>query len=204
LSSNPVLVIACTSNESLIHQIEMNKMKLLSALTVFCFVLSSFSSSCKATVATTEPVVKKEVKTTEVTPGPTSNLPSVDIKTLEGKVVNIKDYVGNGKITVISFWATWCSPCKRELDAIAEIYPALAITVDDARSLAKVPAMVETKGWEYTILADSKQELQKALNFQTVPQTFLIDAEGNIVYTHSGYNPGDEIELEDKIAALAK
>jgi len=164
-------------------------------------------------MTTTEPVVKDEVTYTNTNPGPTSTIPSVDIKTLEGKIVNIKDYIGNGKITVISFWATWCSPCKRELDAIAEIYPdwqeeygveLLAITVDDARSLAKVPSMVETKGWEYTILADSKQELQKALNFQTVPQTFLIDAEGNIVYTHAGYNPGDEIELEDKIAALAK
>jgi len=142
-----------------------------------------------------------------------STIPSVDIKTLAGKTVNIQDYVGKGKITVISFWATWCSPCKRELDAIAEIYPDwqeeydvdfLAITIDDARSMAKVPSMVETKGWEYTILADSKQELQKALNFQTVPQTFLLDAEGKIVYTHAGYNPGDEIELEDKIAALAQ
>lgn len=144
--------------------------------------------------------------------GPYSTVPSVDIKTLEGQTVNIQDYVGNGKITVMSFWATWCSPCKRELDAIADIYEdwqeeydmeLLAVTIDDARSMAKVPALVETKGWEYTILADSKRELQKALNFQTVPQTFLIDAEGNIVYTHSGYNPGDEIELEDKIAELA-
>jgi len=79
----------------------------------------------------------------------------------------------------------------------------IAITIDDARYIAKVPALIETKGWEYTILADSKRELQKALNFQSVPQTFLLDAEGNIIYTHSGYNPGDEIELEDKIAALA-
>jgi peroxiredoxin len=146
------------------------------------------------------------------TPGPTSSVPSVDVKTLGGKTVNIQDYTGNGKITVMSFWATWCSPCKRELDAISEVYAdwqedydmqLLAVTIDDARSMAKVPALVETKGWEYTVLSDSKRELQKALNFQTVPQTFLIDQEGNIVYSHSGYNPGDEIELEDKIAELA-
>ena len=113
----------------------------------------------------------------------------------------------------MSFWATWCSPCKRELDAIADMYEdwqedydmeLIAVTIDDSRSMAKVPALVETKGWEYTILSDSKRELQKALNFQTVPQTFLINASGEIVYTHSGYNPGDEIELEDKIAALTQ
>jgi len=141
-----------------------------------------------------------------------SQFPSASVKTLEGKTVDVKDYLGNGKITVISFWATWCGPCKRELDAIADIYPdwqedynaqLLAITIDDARSLAKVPSMVETKGWEYIVLSDSNANLMNALNFRNVPQTYLIDGEGNIVYTHSGYNPGDEIELEDKIAALA-
>jgi thioredoxin-related protein len=70
--------------------------------------------------------------------------------------------------------------------------------------MAKVPGMVGSKGWEYTVLSDSKQTLQQALNFQTIPQTFLVDGEGNIVYTHNGYNPGDEYELEDKIAALMK
>ena len=137
-----------------------------------------------------------------------STVPSVDVKTLKGKTVNIQDYVGNDKLTVMSFWATWCSPCKRELDAIADIYPdwqeeynveVLAITIDDTRTLAKVPALIETKGWEYTVLADVKGELKKALNFQTIPQTFLVNQKGEIVYTHSGYNPGDEYELEDEI-----
>lgn len=141
-----------------------------------------------------------------------AQMPSIPLKTLKGQTVNIQDFLGNGKITVISFWATWCSPCKRELDAIADIYEEwqedhnvelLAITIDDARSLAKVPALVETKGWDYTILADSKRELQKALNFQTVPQTFLVDQDGNIVYTHTGYNPGDELELEDEIIKIS-
>jgi len=190
-------------------------MKLISTLTILCFLSLALASSCKATMTSTEPVISNEqVTKIEKTEKPAaSTLPAIDVKTLGGKTVNIKEYVGKGKITVISFWATWCSPCKKELDAIAEIYPdwqeeygmeLIAVTIDDARSMAKVPGLVETKGWEYTVLADSKQELMKALNFQTVPQTFLLDAEGNIVYTHTGYNPGDEIELEDKIAALAK
>ena len=54
------------------------------------------------------------------------------------------------------------------------------------------------------MLSDQNQELQKALDFQTVPQTFIIDKEGNIVYDHAGYTPGDEYELEDKIKALAE
>lgn len=139
-------------------------------------------------------------------------LPAINVKTLEGKSVNIQDLVGKGKITVISFWATWCSPCKRELDAIADIYPEwqedygmelLAVTIDDARGVAKVPAMVASKGWDYKVLSDSKQELQRALNFQTVPQTFLLNPKGEIIYTHSGYSPGDEFELEEEIKKAA-
>lgn len=139
-------------------------------------------------------------------------LPDVNIKTLEGKNVNIQEFGKNGKITILSFWATWCSPCKKELDAIADVYAEwqeeydvelVAITIDNARGLAKVKPMVKQKQWEYIILSDVKQELQKALNFQTVPQTFVVDQEGNIVYSHTGYVPGDEYELEDLIKKLA-
>ena len=140
------------------------------------------------------------------------HLPDVEVKTLDGQTLNLADFGKNGKITVISFWATWCSPCKKELDAIADFYPEwqeeyncelLAITIDDARQLAKVPVMVETKQWEYTVLAGDRNAIQTALNFQTIPQTFLVDQEGNVVYTHSGYVPGDEYGLEDEIKKLA-
>jgi peroxiredoxin len=168
-------------------------MKQIFAIITVFFVLTAFSIN-------SEPVVDG------------NTLPAVDVKTMDGKSINIQELVGKGKITVISFWATWCSPCKRELDAIADIYPdwqeefgveLLAVTIDDARGVAKVPAMVASKGWEYRILSDSKQELQRALNFQTVPQTFLLNGAGEIIYTHSGYSPGDEFELEEQIKKAA-
>ncbi len=139
-------------------------------------------------------------------------IPAVEVKTLDGQTVNMQDFATNGKITVVSFWATWCKPCQQELDAIADLYPdwqeeygmeLVAVTIDTRRALAKVPPMVETKGWEYTILSDVNQQLRQALNFQTIPQTFLLDQQGNIVYEHSGYVPGNEYELEDKIRKLA-
>lgn len=147
--------------------------------------------------------------------GPTSSAPFPEgtLKTLDGATVNTKDLFEEDKITVVSFWASWCSPCKRELDAIAEYYEdwqsdynveLVAVTIDNARSLAKVPAIVETKGWEYTVLSDANQELMRALNFTTIPQTFLVDGEGNIVYSHNGYNSGDEFELEEHIIELAE
>lgn len=138
-------------------------------------------------------------------------VPAVDIKTLDGKTVNIQDYTQQGKITVLSFWATWCSPCKKELDAIADLYPdwqeaydmqLIAVTIDTRRALAKVAPMVASKNWDYTVLSDVNQQLMNALNFQAVPQTFLVDKEGKIVYSHTGYIAGDEYELEKYIKAI--
>jgi cytochrome c biogenesis protein CcmG/thiol:disulfide interchange protein DsbE len=110
-------------------------------------------------------------------------LPSVEVKTLNGKTINIQEFANNEKITVLSFWATWCSPCKKELDAIADIYPdwqeeydaeLVAITIDTQRALAKVKPMVESKGWEYTILSDANQKLQQALNFEAAMSCLLL------------------------------
>ena len=139
-------------------------------------------------------------------------LPNITIADLQGKPINIREFAANGKTTIISFWASWCAPCKRELDAISELYPVwtadynttlVAITIDNARTLTHVKPILEEKGWEFDILVDSKQELQQALNFQVVPQTFVIDSDGNIVYQHEGYAPGDEYELEKVIKNLA-
>lgn len=141
------------------------------------------------------------------------SIPSVEVKTLDGKTVNIQEITKTGKIIVLSFWATWCKPCQLELDAMADLYKdwkeqynveIVAVTIDTQRALAKVGPIVETKGWEYTILSDANQQLKNALNFQTIPQTFLLDAAGNVVYEHSGYVPGDEYELEKKIQEIGK
>ncbi|MDX1683836.1 MAG: TlpA disulfide reductase family protein [Saprospiraceae bacterium] len=138
-------------------------------------------------------------------------IPDINVKTLNGETVRLLDYAENDKPTIISFWATWCTPCKKELDAINDIYPdwvedygveLLAITVDDARQLAKVKPLVAQKGWEYTILSDMNKQSMQMMGFQTIPQTYLLDKSGNIVYTHSGYAPGDEYELEDQLKKL--
>jgi len=140
-----------------------------------------------------------------------NTLPSANLKTLDGQNVNLIDFVGNGKITIISMWATWCAPCKKELDAIADLYEGwqedynvelLAITIDTQRQLAKVKPMVESKGWTYTILSDSNNQLRNNLGIVNIPQTFIVADDGKIVYTHTGYSPGDEYDLEKELKNL--
>lgn len=140
-------------------------------------------------------------------------LPSIEIKDLSGSSIDISKYSDNEKITVISFWATWCTPCKKELNNIAEIYDewvdeyeveVVAISIDDSRSTSKVKSYINGQGWDFEVLLDSNSDLKRALNFQTVPFTLLLDQEGVIVYRHTGYVEGDEYILEDEIAKLAK
>ena len=153
------------------------------------------------------------VATSLITPLFGQGIPNANIKSLEGQTISFKEAVSADGLTIVSFWATWCAPCKKELDAIAEIYDQwvedyhvklVAISVDDARAAAKVKPMVAEKAWPYEVFIDSNQELMRALQFQTVPYTLIINGEGEIVYNHSGYLPGDEIELEEKIAALSQ
>ena len=95
-------------------------------------------------------------------------MPNIEVSTLEGQKVKILDAIGTGKITVINFWATWCGPCKLELNNIAELYPdwkkdynvqLIAISIDDSRNTAKVKTYVGGRSWDYTILLDSNQDL---------------------------------------------
>ena len=134
----------------------------------------------------------------------------INVKSLDGQNVSFSSELEDGKVTVVSFWATWCAPCKKELDAIAEIYndwqttydmELIAVSVDDARAAAKVKPMVAEKGWPYRVFIDSNQAFMRSLQFQSVPYTILIDKEGKIVYKHTGYLPGDELELEEEIKA---
>jgi len=138
-------------------------------------------------------------------------LPSVEVQTLDGKRVDIADYGKNGKITVISFWATWCGPCKLELNNISDIYDdwmkdynveLVAVSIDDSRNTAKVKSFAQAQGWDFEVLLDPNQDLKRAFNFQMPPYTVLTDQHGTIVSTHLGYKNGDEFILEEEIKKL--
>ena len=138
-------------------------------------------------------------------------LPDVKVENQEGKVISIRDLV-DGTPIIISFWSITCKPCIAELNAINEsLYEWLdevdmkvvAVSVDDARTLSRARAMTQGQGWDdYTCVYDKNQDLKRAMNVSLTPHTFIVDGKGNIVYSHSGYTPGSEQELFEKIKAL--
>ena len=148
---------------------------------------------------------------TTITWAQEKSLPNIDVKTLQGKTINIQDLENDGNPMVISFWATWCKPCKKELNTIAEVYDdwqeetgvkLIAISIDDTRSMSKVAPYVNSSDWDYEVYLDSNSDLKRAMGVSTVPHTFLINKEGKIVWNHKGYIDGDEEELYEQIQHL--
>ena len=139
------------------------------------------------------------------------NLPNVDVKKIDGSSFNFKNIDNNSNPIVISFWATWCKPCTKELNNIAELYEdwqdetnvkLVAVSIDDRRSQSKVAPYVNSSGWEYEIYIDPNSDLKRAMGVSTVPHTFLLDKNKQIIWQHRGYVEGDEYELFDEILKL--
>jgi len=139
-------------------------------------------------------------------------LPSIQVKDLGGNQVDASTLSNDGKPMVISFWATWCKPCIRELNAISDMYidwqdetgvKIVAVSIDDSRLSSKVRPFVTGQGWEYEVYLDENSELRRALNVNNIPHTFLLNGKGEIVWQHNGYYPGDEDHLYELVTKLA-
>lgn len=144
-------------------------------------------------------------------PAAKADLPSASLTTLDGRTVNASSLANDGKPFVVSFFATWCKPCLRELKAIAEVYPdwqeetgmkLIAVSIDDAQKAPRVKPLAVTEGWEYEVLLDTKGELQRALGIKMVPFLIIVDSKGDIIYRHQGYTDGGEEDVIEKIRTL--
>ena len=134
-------------------------------------------------------------------------LPTVTLTTLDGAATSIQKMANKDGVTIVSLWATWCVPCIKELDAISDLYQdwieetgvsLIAVSVDDSRTVKRVKSLINGKGWEYDILLDTNNDLKRALGASSIPLTIVIK-NNKIVYRHSGYNPGAEYELYEKV-----
>ena len=125
------------------------------------------------------------------------SLPSVEIKDIDGNIVNVQSILDEGVPVILSFWYTTCKPCLQELGAINDAYvdwseeadfKVVAVSTDDSRSSAKVKPMINGRGWtDFTILLDENSDLKRAMNVQTQPTVFVLDKDGNVVYTQKIY-----------------
>lgn len=144
-------------------------------------------------------------------PAVNAALPSVKLKDLKGRVVDTATLNNGGKPMIISFFAGWCKPCKRELNAINEVYDdwrdetgvkLVAISIDKAQDAAKVKPFVDGEGWDYDILLDPNSDFMRAMGIQQIPHLLIIDGNGKIVESRSGYTDGSEGHIIEKLRSL--
>lgn len=141
----------------------------------------------------------------------TNRLPSLTIELIDGRQTTLHQLVTEGPM-LIDFWALWCAPClkaMRHLDAFhkkyaTENFRVLAINLDTERSRSKVRSYVRSRGYSFLVALDPAQESYRRLNGNAMPFTVLVDSSGEIVYKHTGYVPGDEKVLEEKIRTLVQ
>jgi thiol-disulfide isomerase/thioredoxin len=137
-----------------------------------------------------------------------SKFPNIKLFNLDQDSTDLSEKIKTKELTVISFWATWCAPCKKELNAIHKVYESwqeeldiqlIAISIDNDRTVGRVESYVESSQWNYSVLLDTDWRLKKALDIQNIPFTLIVDENYNILYSHQNYADGDEQLLYEEL-----
>ncbi|MFV0468838.1 MAG: TlpA family protein disulfide reductase [Dysgonomonas sp.] len=138
-------------------------------------------------------------------------LPSVSLKNIDGKTINTADLSNDGKPIIISFFATWCKPCQRELKAINEVYDewreetgvkVIAVSIDEAQNAAKVKPLVDGFGWDFDVVLDPNSDFKRALGVNLIPASIVLDGNGKIVSSRTGYTDGSEEHLIEEVRKI--
>lgn len=128
-----------------------------------------------------------------------------DEQSLQKLFASYREKDGNDKgVTIISFWALWCEPCKQEMKALKPVFERLsekhlryiAINLDNPKSTAKVKSYVNAQKFPYTMLLDPNSEVFEKLNGQSMPYSLIVHNNGVLIEKRVGFLAGDEEEIE--------
>ena len=137
--------------------------------------------------------------------------PEFAVSTLDGQTVSLKDFHGQKKV-VVSFWASWCGPCRLEMPELTEFYKQnhnassdfeiLAVSIDeDPQAAARFAAANKLN---FIVLLDPKQKMAEAYQVEGIPTMFVIDKDGKITYGHMGYDTAMSYWLKRELGIKEK
>lgn len=132
------------------------------------------------------------------------------LMSIENQKVSLSDY--EDQVVLMSFWATWCGPCKEEMPHLQELYTkhkaegftVLSVSTDDARSASRVKPFIKKNQYDFPVLLDRESKVISQYNpAKTLPYTVIIN-KGEVVETMAGFNPGDDKKIAALIEGLLK
>lgn len=132
--------------------------------------------------------------------------PDFELKKLDGTLVKLSDL--KGRIVVLDFWATWCGPCVASLPKITELgqeYKGAevdVITVNIEQTSAEVRALLDRLKISPVVVLDSDGTVARAYQAQAIPQTVIIDRDGNVKQVIVGGGGGTEAKIRDSLDGM--
>ena len=138
-----------------------------------------------------------DTSTNNITNSSTSEIMDFSLKDLNGNNINISDY--KGKKVFVNFWATWCPPCNQEIPYINQISKEnqdeiKVITVNLGEEKDTVQKYIKQKGYDMTVLLDSNGDVADTYMIYSIPTSYLLDTNGNIVDKHTGTMSMEELK----------
>lgn len=139
------------------------------------------------------------------TPAPTGGgAADFTLKDVHGKSHSLSDHLGS-KVILVSFWATWCEPCKKEMVQLEELYAdhkdaglmVFSISMDEPETQGDARTYVTQRRFTFPVLLDTEGQATNLYNpKRSAPYSLVIDRGQRVSWTHEGYVPGDEKKLE--------
>ncbi len=137
--------------------------------------------------------------------------PDFSASTLDGRTVSLADYRGQKKV-VVTFWASWCGPCRLEMPGLIRFYKKnhndssdfeiLAVSIDeDTKEAADFAAKQKLN---FPVLLDPGQKVANAFEVEGIPTMFVIDKDGRITDGYVGYSKAMEFRLAGDLEIKAK
>jgi len=156
-----------------------------------------------------EPLFRGEIAA--LTPAKTPiRVSSLSFRDADGRDRTLADW--NGRVVLLNLWATWCGFCRQEMPLLVKMqgehrdegFEVLGLNVDD-ESIDEVNSFAQEMKLNYSLVwsnAKTTNELLRISKFQGIPQSFLVDREGNLRGVFTGANPANLRKMEDLVASV--
>ena len=132
--------------------------------------------------------------------------PDLQLNDTQGRPHTLREY--RGKVVVVNFWATWCSPCLKEMPALDRLYRKTAdqgievLGINMGQTAPAIKAFAKRVPVRFPLLVDSDMSAGPKWGVRGLPTTFVVDPKGKIVYETLGDQPWDSPALVEELEAL--